>query len=167
MKRIALVLMLALAACSSGGPKTVSTGATTTTVVSSTTATTDDIAAAGQRYLAIVKPLNDQGPAFQKAWAAINTGMAADYAKVAAPLIPLLQDQQQALIRGTWPQVAQADIKVLITETAAQIGDLASIGAQNLATIGNWVSQFTSDNAKTSAAASTVRADLGLPPPTS
>ena len=60
----------------------------------------------------------------------------------------------------------QADVRALVTADAAQIDDLQTLAGQAGSSVSSWLTTWTSDSAKASAAASVVCADLGLPAPT-
>jgi hypothetical protein len=70
-----------------------------------------------------------------------------------------------ALLRASWPANVVPDIKSMTVVDAALIADLEQVNNQTALSEGGYMNQLQADESKASAAANIVRADLGLPPP--
>jgi len=164
----AVVLGVVLAGCggstkTSSSPTTSSTVATTTTVARTTTSAPVDY---GKTYLALVKPLNAAGDAFNAAIGKLgNNPTSASVQTVATPFAEVLSTFDSKVLRVGWPATTAADVKGLVTADGALIGDLASARSQTVLSASSWESALSSDASKSATAANIVRADLGLAPP--
>ena len=123
------------------------------------------MAALGKQYLALVAPLNAALNTFTAKVNALPTvATVGDLNALAAPLVPALTTFDAALQRLPFPPPMSTDVSALIAADTAAVGDLDRAGSVAGAKVSTWLQQFSTDSRRFSAAASAVRADLGLPP---
>jgi len=164
------VLGAVLAACGgstkgTSAPATSSTVVTTTTVARTTTSAPVDY---GKTYLALAKPLNAAGGAFNAAIGKLGSNpTSASVQTVCTPFADALTTFDSKVLRVNWPASAATDVKALVTADGALVGDLSSAQSQTVLSASSWESALSSDASKSSTAANIVRADLGLGPPRS
>jgi len=163
-----LMPALVLAGC---GGETVPGSTNPAGSVASTTSTSATVmskTAAGAEFQADVAPANSAVSAFAskaQAWSSSTTDSQAE--ADAQPLIQAISTLQSKLaqLAQSYPP-ASADLKAEVTAAASLHGDLLGLSSLNMLNASSWEQTFERDAATLSAASKTVRADLGLPPPT-
>lgn len=167
MRRWLVCLIVGLVGCSSASRARQITATTTTPPAAVTaqspaasTTTTVDFDALGRAYLAAVAPANKALVAF-KATPAASTGP--EEAKLAAPYIAALHQEETALLAIPVPASMAGDIRALVAAIAAEAGDWQSYAAATILNDSAISSQTIVDETKAQAAANVVRADLHLP----
>lgn len=127
--------------------------------VTSTTPTTPPVDY-GAKYLALVGPYNSAIDTFNKSLTANMTsaelGAAADKLAVAGTQL----DEQ--LIAVAWPGQVETDVRSLVSDDAAVIGDLQGFDSVNVLSASQLISQFDKDANVADTAAALVRSDLHL-----
>jgi hypothetical protein len=119
----------------------------------------------GSQYVAITAPANDALSMWRSAIRKLGSDSSPSViANVTATVAVVLDGTNHELLRAHWPASAEADVKAVVWDEGALIGDLSAVGRQNWFTAASWESHVSADAGKASAAADVVRADLGLPP---
>ena len=132
----------------------------------------------GPEYLQIMGPANQAAQQFSKtASTYTDTTTASDVARDAAPLAQAIRTARNDLLSANpnwrdryWsprpPAHTQQDVKELLKAFGGLYVDLVPVGAERTSfSTANWTRQLAQDGARARAAATIVRADLGLPPP--
>ena len=161
---VALVAVALVAGCGGGGQKAVDnvTATSTAPAQAQTSPSQDDL---GQKYLAIMNPVNAKADEFSKkanAWNDQTTNTQAS--NDAAPVIAAIDDASNKLLRVPWPASTATDVKELTRAMAAMSGDLGGLQTLSMLDASSWATQFSQDVSTAHTDANIVRADLGLPP---
>lgn len=164
MKRFLAIGLLVCAACGSSShptsaPVTTVPVAITTTVPKITTTTVKPTDYKGQ-YLFLVAPLNAAVAKLVGQSGSIPDDIIQGVATATATF-------DTAILRLKWPANAISDIKDLVRATAAFSADVSQSNGQTNLSVAAFRSQLSRDSLADSTAANIVRADLGLPAPTS
>jgi hypothetical protein len=115
-----------------------------------------------QQYLVIVTPLNETQSTFYRQYNALPSyPTLARLSAVCAPYAAAYQTFQDELLRAPWPSTAQSDIQAVVTQAGVLAADLTDVG---LPSINAWSVKMLQDDSNNTAA-NTLRAALGLPPP--
>lgn len=169
---IGLIGITALATGCGGSSKsssatTAPSGADTTTGATTATSPPTTTVNYGQKYLAIVAPANTTGDTFNAKISALSANGAnpatSAVAAAVAPFVTALTNADSKLVSVQWPGQAETDIRALITDDGAMIGDLNALGSANMITGSSVETQLSEDLGKQQAAVSLVRSDLHLP----
>jgi hypothetical protein len=119
--------------------------------------------APGDRYLAIMAPVNAATTSFQHATASIGPDSSPnDLSKAALAFAKAIDQADTKMKAARWPRVIDQDMKNLVSANQALVTDLQRATSQNLSPT-QWMSQLHSDETATLRASTIVRSDLGLP----
>jgi hypothetical protein len=169
MNRLALGTVIGcilFAACGGGSSKSATLATTTLTSTATksapttTNAKTDYVAL----YRSITDPTNVAGNKFLcdvKQLPESATGK--DLASLADPLADKVQDASGRLLDVKWPADTKSDVRKLVTDIAAVIGDLRNARTVTGFNARDWAADLNSDLATLGASANFVRTDIGLP----
>jgi hypothetical protein len=120
-------------------------------------------AKAAKQYLADIKPVNAVGDLVNPAVKAATT--AAGQAKAVAPWLAIVVKFDSLVLRQQWPTGVKGDIRALVVDDAAVIGDYQALSSASPLNISSLDASLSRDNQADTTASNIVRADLGLPPP--
>jgi len=158
-----------MAACSSGSSATSTTKpATVTTLapkpVASTTTTTLSVAQYAAKYSAIVAPANAAITAVNSQVQALGgSATSAQLTSILTPAINAMNTAISQLAAIQWPGNVETDMRALITDNGAVVGDLTALESANALTASSVETKMSEDAGTSKAAADLVHADLGLP----
>jgi hypothetical protein len=116
----------------------------------------------GDRFLAIMRPVNAAATSFQQGVATIGPRSSiTDLDKVALPFADAINQTDSKLEAARWPRATARDVRQLVAANAHLVTDLRRADRQNLSPT-QWLSQLRVDEAATLQASTVVRRDLGL-----
>jgi hypothetical protein len=123
------------------------------------------MAKAAKQYLADVAPVNKTTSA---ASAALKSATStAEAGKAVAPMIAAWEKFDSLVLRQQWPRAAKGDVKVLVVDDGAVIGDLSAISEASPLNFSSLSATLSRDGQTSTTAADILRTDLGLNPPAS
>ena len=157
---------MALLATACGSSTSSSEAVPNGTTVSATKATPTASVNYGSQFLADAAPVNTALAAFKAAvtsWANAN-GTASQATVFVTPMVNAFKTFEAKLSTQTWPVSARNDVHSLVAAVSALSGDVSELPSLDPSSSSTWVAQLRRDEATQSAADSTVRSDLGLPP---
>jgi hypothetical protein len=150
----ATAALLTVSACDSHKTQLATPQAATTTSASEPT-----IKEQADRYLSIIKPVNEASARFAAETAGRHVITRKKWDSIVKPFLAAIKKSNTALLRADWSPIVRADIRSLADADAAWMADLST--AYDSLDAGATVAR---DIAASRVAANAVRADLGLPP---
>lgn len=120
---------------------------------------------AAAQYLRDVDPFNASTSKFSAAlskWGKAN-GTASQTTSFVRPYVASFTLFDRELLRQRWPAKASDDVRSLVLDDAACIGDLDALPSVSVLNASQWSAQISHDENVSGAAADFVRSDLGLP----
>jgi hypothetical protein len=117
----------------------------------------------GDRYVAIMAPLNGATTSFQRAVATVDDRTsAASVEKTAAPFSSAIGTADAKLTAAHWPGRTDHDVKDLVAANRALVAALSVPTRQKDFSPSGWMSQVHAAESGTLNASNAVRQDLGL-----
>jgi hypothetical protein len=150
----AIAALLTLSACDSHTSHQATPQAATTTSASEPT-----LKEQADRYLAIIKPVNEASARFAAETVGRHEFTRKEWDSIVNPFLAAIKQSNTALLRADWSATVRAHIRSLVDADAAWMADFST--AYDNLDAGATVAR---DIAASRRAANVVRADLGLPP---
>jgi hypothetical protein len=150
----ATAALLTVSACDSHKTQKATPQAATTTSASEPT-----LKEQADRYLAIIKPVNEASARFATETTGRHMFTRKEWDSIVRPFIAAIKKSNTALLRADWSPTVRADIRSLADAVAAWVADFST--AYDTPDAGANVAR---DIVASRVAANAVRTDLGLPP---
>jgi hypothetical protein len=158
---VAAAVVFVLAGCGSTAHPMVAPATTTAASLSTTTVMAPNY---GAIYLRIVAPYNRAVDNFSRQAKALPADATeTQLSGLISPLIAATITFNREALAVAWPTNVRADIRTLVTDDGAVMGDLESLNSTDPSTVSQALAAWSRDSSTADNAAAIVRADLGLP----